>query len=84
MTIIRNSAKCNVCGVEIESKHRHDFATHWCEAAPRRAQKWVPVGDKEVLVTTENFTWMFAVDGGKEYLRRVGEGWTDTSELENE
>jgi len=26
--IIRNSAKCLVCGDEIESKHRHDFV--WC------------------------------------------------------
>lgn len=30
MTIIRNSAKCLVCGDEIESKHRHDFMPCSC------------------------------------------------------
>lgn len=28
--IIRNSAKCNGCGDEIESTHRHDFVTCSC------------------------------------------------------
>ena len=28
--IIRNSARCKWCDVEIESKHRHDFVTCSC------------------------------------------------------
>ena len=53
--IVRNSARCDMCGDEIESMHRHDFK--WC--------------------TCRNI----AVDGGTEYLRRVGmEGlWSETS-----
>lgn len=30
MTIIRNSAKCKLCGDEIESKHRHDWVACSC------------------------------------------------------
>lgn len=30
MTILRNSAKCLLCGDEIESKHVHDFVTCSC------------------------------------------------------
>lgn len=29
-TIIRNSAKCKLCGDEIESTHTHDFVTCLC------------------------------------------------------
>ncbi len=29
--IKRNSAKCMLCGEEIESKHRHDFVMCKCE-----------------------------------------------------
>lgn len=29
--IVRNSAKCLECGVEIESTHRHDWVTCTCE-----------------------------------------------------
>lgn len=28
--ILRNSAKCLLCGEEIESRHRHDFKTCKC------------------------------------------------------
>lgn len=28
--IIRNAIRCNICGEEIESKHRHDFVTCKC------------------------------------------------------
>ena len=28
--IIRNAIRCNICGDEIESKHRHDFVTCKC------------------------------------------------------
>ena len=68
--IIKNSAKCNHCGVEIESKYRHDFNAHYCKKAP------VP--------SEEHESWLFAVDGGSSYIRRCGnrEDYTDTSVLE--
>lgn len=28
--LIRNAARCKLCGDEIESKHRHDFVTCKC------------------------------------------------------
>lgn len=74
--IIRNSAKCTACGVEIESKHGHDFAVHYCEVEPTAGKKWE--GDK--LVSSGETTWRFAVDGGKKYLRRCGTGFVETSE----
>ena len=74
--ILRNSAKCTACGVEIESAHRHDFNVHYCEAEPTPDHKWVD----EKLVPTSGTTWRFAVDGGKSYIRRAGEGFIDTSE----
>jgi len=30
--IVRNAIRCNICGDEIESKHRHDFVTCKCGA----------------------------------------------------
>lgn len=66
MSITKNSAKCNHCGVEIVSANRHDFVVHYC---PKAIQK---DSDYEI-------TWNFAVDGGKAYLRRSGGGFTDTS-----
>jgi len=53
--IIENSIKCNACGDEIVSRHRHDFK--WCRCGA------------------------VAVDGGKDYLRRVGDinNYTDLS-----
>ena len=30
--IIRNAIRCNICGDEIESKHRHDFVECSCGA----------------------------------------------------
>ena len=78
MRIIRNSAKCTACGEEIESVHRHDFNAHWCKVEPTPGTKWE--GDK--IVPSGEMTWRFAVDGGKEYLRRVGKGWVDTSQTE--
>lgn len=76
--IIRNSAKCDHCGTEIESKHRHDFVVHYCEVKPAQKREWV--GEKLADVPGET-TWSFAVDGGKAYLRRCGEGFTETSEF---
>lgn len=46
MKIIRNMAKCKLCGDIIESKTTHDFRQCSCGAV--------------------------AVDGGHDYLRRVG------------
>lgn len=77
--IIRNSAKCNHCGTEIESQHRHHFNVHYCTVKPAQRRQWV--GDQLVDVPGET-TWRFAVDGGKAYLKRCGEreDYTDTSE----
>ena len=30
--LVRNAIRCNICGEEIESKHRHDFVTCKCGA----------------------------------------------------
>jgi hypothetical protein len=69
MTIIRNSAKCTACGAEIESTHRHDFVVHYCEVEAHPRTK---------------ITWRFAVDGGKDYIRRCGSGYQETSEFKDE
>ena len=78
MTILRNSAKCVYCGIEISSTHVHDFNVHYCKMRPKQAKKWE--GDKLVDVPGET-TWNFAVDGGREYIRRCGSGYVDTSEV---
>lgn len=76
--IIRNSAKCAHCGTEIESTHRHDFVVHYCQIKPAQRRRW----EGEVLVDVPGeTTWSFAVDGGKAYLKRSGEGFIDTSEF---
>lgn len=77
MTIIRNSAKCTACGTEIESTHGHDFNVHHCKVEPTPEKTWT---DDNRLIETGGTTWRFAVDGGKNYIRRVGEGFQDTSE----
>lgn len=78
MAITKNSAKCTACDVEIESKHGHDFAVHYCEVEPTPGTKW----EDNKLVPSGEMTWRFAVDGGKHYLRRCGERhfYVDTSE----
>lgn len=82
MTIIRNSAKCTACGTEIESTHRHDFKVHYCAVEPAPKYVW---SDAECthLVPSGGYTWRFAVDGGKDYLKRCGQRghFTDTSEV---
>lgn len=76
LMIIKNSAECLYCGEEIESTHRHDFRVHTCAARPMPERAWV----NNILVEVpDKTTWSFAVDGGKEYLRRCGEGFRDTS-----
>lgn len=76
MTIIRNSAKCTACDTEIESRHRHDFVVHVCAVEPTPALEWI---DDKLVPAPGKTTWRFAVDGGKEYLRRLGGGYIDTS-----
>jgi len=44
--ILRNAAKCLLCGDEVESSYRHDFRSCSCQA--------------------------LSVDGGRTYIRRVG------------
>ena len=73
--ITRNSARCTACGVEIESTHRHDFAIHTCDVEPTPGKKWVD----GKLVPSGQMTWRFAVDGGKDYLKRSGHGFEETS-----
>lgn len=80
MTIIKNSAKCTACGVEIESKFGHDFNVHYCKVAPEPGKKW----ENGKLVPSGEETYRFGVDGGKWYIRRIGEGFTDTSVFEQE
>jgi Zn-finger nucleic acid-binding protein len=79
--IIRNSAKCNTCDVELESIHRHDFNPHYCPNNFVARMQWVECGDNQVLAEVvpreQDFTWF--IDGGKDYIRRGGVGLTDTS-----
>ncbi len=72
MTILRNSARCTACGVEIESTSGHDFRVHYCTVEPTPGSKWVGEGKDMQLVPSGETTWRFAVDGGKGYLRRCG------------
>ena len=76
MTIIRNSAKCNTCEVELESRHRHDFRVHTCPNNPVMARHWV---DGVLMDFPDEIDFNWGVDGGKSYIRRIGEGFTDTS-----
>jgi hypothetical protein len=75
--IIKNSAKCTACGEEIESKFGHDFAVHYCKVEPTPGMKW----EDNKCVPSGKTTWRFAVDGGKNYLRRCGDRsfYEDTS-----
>lgn len=61
-----NAIRCRHCGETIESKHRHDFVTHTCE-------KMRETSGKEAFI---------AVDGGKDYGRRLGsrDNWEEASE----
>lgn len=82
--ITRNSVKCVHCGVEVVSTHRHDFNPHYCTVKKRAALEWyTDEAGKERLREKVPFeqTYNFAVDGGNEYLRRIGdpEDMIDTS-----
>lgn len=82
MTIIRNSAKCNTCDVELESTHRHDFKVHICPNSFVPLLRWE--GDNLVEAVPRQATFNWGVDGGKAYVRRLGSGFTDTSILDTE
>ncbi len=78
-TITRNSARCAYCGTEIESKYRHDFKAHYCPVNRQQKMKWT---EGSALVPDGiDITWNFAVDGGKDYIKRSGSGFIDTSEV---
>ena len=77
MTIIKNSAKCTACDVEIVSTHRHDFNVHYCKVEPTPGQKW----EDGKLVPSGEATYRFGVDGGRAYIRRIGRGFIETSEV---
>jgi hypothetical protein len=79
--IVKNSARCTACGIEIESKHRHDFAVHYCEVEQTMGKKWT-LDNK--LVPSGEITWRFAVDGGRAYIRRAGGGFEETSIFEGD
>jgi hypothetical protein len=90
--IVRNSAKCSTCDVELVSEHRHDLKVHSCPNNFKPALEWVMVDGKHSHLqerVPREPTWNWAVDGGRAYVRRLGSGFTDTSiysneELENE
>lgn len=60
-----NAIECAYCGTRIESTHRHDFVTHTCEELKR-------------LYGEDGY---IAADGGKAYLRRLGNryDWNEVS-----
>lgn len=80
MKITRNSARCTACEVEIVSAHVHDFVTHWCKVEPAQGLKWEGEGRDAKLVPSGKIDFRFAIDGGNEYIRQLGSGFTDTSE----
>lgn len=77
MTIIRNSAKCKTCDVELVSEHRHDFKVHTCPNSFMPKLQWE--GDTLVEAVPRRATWNWGVDGGRAYLKRMGAGFTETS-----
>ncbi len=80
MKILRNSAKCNTCEVELESRHGHDFRVHMCPNKPVPMRRWV---DRKLIEVHGAVDFNWGVDGGKNYIRRIGEGFTDTSIYES-
>ena len=90
--IIKNAVRCNYCGYELESTYRHDFRCHCCTTAPidhwEMERKWVDdpsaPGGQRLIETGKLEPPTFWVDGGRAYLRRMGNHrhWTDISEYE--
>jgi hypothetical protein len=77
MSVIRNSAKCDTCDVELESSHVHDLRLHTCPNKFVAARQWV--GDQLVEKYPREAAFNWGVDGGHDYVRRLGSGFTDTS-----
>lgn len=67
LKIKRNAIRCNFCGYELESHHRHDYRTHACAAL----EAAYPDHPGPVIM----------VDGGREYLRRGFVRATDCTEI---
>ena len=63
--LIKNSARCKHCGVEIESKSRHDFRAHSCAAMDEAGFR------RTGIRKPDGFVYFF-VDGGHEYCRYGG------------
>lgn len=82
MKILKNSAKCTACGLELESRYVHDFRTHYCKEEPQPGLKW----EGDIIVPSGEETFRFFIDGGKDYIRRGGkmDGFIDTSEYEED
>lgn len=57
---MRNAIRCTFCGAVIESKHRHDYQLHTCQKMQEDWERREGL-DRAII----------AVDGGKDYKRRV-------------
>lgn len=78
--IICNSARCSYCPVELESTHRHDFKRHVCVHAGRIAKSY----NHELKCYEPDYP-SFAVDGGRDYIRRLytrEQDYIETSQYE--
>jgi hypothetical protein len=64
--ILRNSAKCAHCDVELVSTHHHDFKTHVCSVPGKIRQSYNH--DLRRYVPAYPQFW---VDGGRSYIRRM-------------
>lgn len=77
MRLVKNSAMCSHCGVKLVSVHVHDFVGHTCIAAGKISRAY----DHDLQAYVPHYPY-FAVDGGNEYAKRVGDpkDYIDTSE----
>lgn len=77
MTIKKNAIQCRYCGQELESTHRHDFVSHYCYNAGRIAKTY----DHDKKSYEPDYPFI-AADGGRDYLKRVGDKqhWIEASE----
>lgn len=78
--LVRNSAKCAHCEVQLVSTHRHDFKTHVCSAAGKVARSY----NHHIKKYVPDYP-SFSVDGGTAYVRRLftrEEDFVETSQYE--
>lgn len=66
--IKRNAIKCRHCGLVMESKYRHDFRQHYCEAAGEISTTYNHELEKYVPAVP-----YIMIDGGLEYVRYGGD-----------